>query len=333
MKLRVLQVGLGPIGLAVVKQLVTRRGFELVGAVDIDPQKQGRDVGALAGIERPLRIEVTSNLGRAIRAGRPDVAVLCTASSLEAALPLMEDVVRRRVPLVTTAEEAAYPSRRNRRLAERLDTLARKAGVAVLGTGVNPGFVMDALPIALSAACERVDRVDVWRVQDARIRRRPFQAKVGAGMTPADFQRGVDEGVVRHVGFTESIQMIADALGWRLDRITDSVAPKLATARVASEFFSVERGQVAGLVQDGVGYVRGERRITLRLEAYLGAPESYDAVTIEGVPRLHSRIDGGLHGDIATASVTVNALPAIVAAPPGLRSMRDMRLPSFYGGR
>jgi 4-hydroxy-tetrahydrodipicolinate reductase len=333
MKIRVLQVGLGPIGIAVAKQVVARTGFELVGAVDIDPRMRDRDVGELLGLDRPLRMKVAADVGRAIRASRPDVAVLCTASSLKAALPLMEDVVKRRVAFVTTTEEAADPSPRNRRLAMRLDALARRAGVAVLGTGVNPGFAMDALPIALSAACERVDRVDVWRVQDARMRRQPFQQKIGAGMTPAEFRRGVEAGAVRHVGFAESIQMIADALGWRLDRITDNVAPKIATARVSSEFFAVERGQVAGLVQAGVGYVGGVRRITLRLEASLGAPEPYDEVTIDGSPRLQSRIAGGIHGDIATVSLTVNALPAVITAPPGLRTMRDMRLPSFYGGR
>jgi len=333
MNIRVLQVGLGPIGVAVARQIVSRRGFQLVGAVDIDPQKCGHDVATVLGLERALRVEVGSDITRAIRAAKPDVAVLCTASSLRAALPAMEEVLRRRVPIVTTTEEAAYPAPRNRRLAARLDAAARKAGVAVLGTGVNPGFTMDALPIALSAVCERVDGVQVWRVQDARIRRQPFQQKIGAGMTPSEFGRGVEEGRVRHVGFTESIQMIGDALGWRLDRITDVVVPKIATAPVASEFFTVRRGQVAGLVQEGVGYVKGARRITLRLEAYLGAPESYDSVLIEGSPRLHSKIEGGVHGDIATASVAVNAIPAIIVAPPGLRTMRDMRLPSFYGGR
>ena len=83
------------------------------------------------------------------------------------------------------------------------------------------------------------------------------------------------------------------------------------------------------MLQEGIGYVKGERRISLRLEAYLGAPASYDSVLIEGSPRLYSKIDGGIHGDIATASVAVNAIPAVIAAPPGLRTMRDMRLPSF----
>ena len=173
---------------------------------------------------------------------------------------------------------------------------------------------MDALPIALTAVCERVDRIEVQRVQDARVRRLPFQQKIGAGLTPEQFQRGVDNGTLRHVGFTESIQMIADAIGWKLERVTDEIKPKIADTPVESELLAVDPGYVCGIVQDGVGYVKGEPRITLHLEAYLGAPESFDSVLIEGSPRIHSKIDGGVHGDIATASMAVNSIPAVIAA-------------------
>ena len=333
MNIRVMHVGLGPIGALVARQVVARKGFQLVGAVDIDPDKVGRDVGEVAELGRTLRVKVTPDIGKTIRATRPDVAVVCTNSSLKAVVPQLEEVLRRRVPIVTTTEQAAYPAPYNRRLARRLDEAARKAKVAILGTGVNPGFTMDALPIALTAVCERVDRVEVRRVQDARIRRLPFQQKIGAGLTRAQFQKQVDEGSVRHVGFAESIQMIADALGWPVDRITDDVAPRIAEETVESELIAVDPGYVCGIVQDGVGYVKGEARISLRLDAYLGAPESYDSVLIEGSPRIYSRIDGGVHGDIATASMAVNSIPAVITAPPGFRTMRDMRLPSFFGGR
>jgi 4-hydroxy-tetrahydrodipicolinate reductase len=300
--------------------------------VDVDPNKVGRDVGDVIDLGRRLRVKVTDDTGKTIKATKPDVAVLCTSSSLRVVLPQFEEVLKRRVPIVTTTEEAAYPAPRNRRLATRLDAAARKAKVAVLGTGVNPGFTMDALPIALSAVCERVDRIEVRRVQDARIRRLPFQQKIGAGLTPAQFARQVELGTVRHVGFTESIQMIGDAMGWRLDRIVDDVAPKIAEQAVASDLLAVEAGQVCGVIQNGVGYVKGVPLVTLRLEAYLGAPESYDSVLIEGSPRIHSTIAGGVHGDIATAAITVNSIAAVLTAPPGLRTMRDVRLPSFCPG-
>jgi 4-hydroxy-tetrahydrodipicolinate reductase len=172
----------------------------------------------------------------------------------------------------------------------------------------------------------------VHRVQDARIRRLPFQQKIGAGLTREQFDRQVERGAVRHVGFTESIQMIGDAMGWRLDRIVDVVTPKIAEQAIASERLTVNAGQVCGVIQNGVGYGKDVPLITLRLEAYLGAPDSYDSVLIEGSPRIHSTIAGGVHGDIATASITVNSIPAVLSAAPGLRTMRDMRLPSFFPG-
>lgn len=330
--IRVLHVGLGPIGAAVARQIAARKGLRIVGAVDIDPLKVGQDVGAVIGVDRKLRVKVGVDIGTAIDESKPDVAVLCTSSSLKGVLPELMEVLKHGVAVVTTTEEVAYPRKDNRAIAKRIDAAAKKAKVAVLGTGVNPGFTMDALPIALSAICEHVDRIEVWRVQDARIRRLPFQQKIGAGLTPEDFQRRVENGRVRHVGFTESIQMIGDAMGWKLDEITDDVSSKIAETAVSSEWLSVASGQVCGIVQDGVGYVKGQPKVTLRLEAYLGAPESYDSVLIEGTPRIYSKIDGGVHGDIATAAITVNAIPAVIAAAPGLRTMRDMRLPSFDGG-
>jgi 4-hydroxy-tetrahydrodipicolinate reductase len=192
---------------------------------------------------------------------------------------------------------------------------------------------MDALPIALTAICERVDAVRIERIQDARIRRLPFQQKIGAGLTPEQFAEKVKDLSVRHVGLTESVAMIADALGFGLDRITDEIQPKIAREPVESRFLKVPAGRVCGLVQDGIGYVDGEPRIALHMEAYLGAPETYDRVVVEGSPRLDVRADGGYHGDVATASITVNSIPNLLRATPGLHTMRSLALPSFAGGR
>lgn len=331
MPIKVMHVGLGPIGAGVVRQVAARKGFTIVSAVDIDPAKLGRDLGEVCGIGRALRVKVTDDIARTIKATRPDVAVLCTSSSLKKVVPEFEAVLRLKVPIVSTTEELAYPVKSNRAAAKKIDAMAKRARVAVLGTGVNPGFAMDALPIALTGVCARVEAIAVDRVQDARIRRLPFQKKIGAGLTRDQFMERVKEGSVRHVGLAESITMIADAMGWKLDRVTDEIQPKIAAARVASQFLTVEPGFVCGLIQDGVGYRKGEPVITLHMEAYLGAPESYDAVRITGDPPLHMKIAGGVHGDIATASITVNSIPKVLRAAPGLRTMRDMALPSFAG--
>ncbi len=332
MPIKVLHVGIGPIGAGVVRQVAARRGFTIVGAVDVDPAKAGRDLGEVCDVGRKLRVKVTDDLAKTIKAVRPDIAVLCTSSSLKKVVPEFEAVLKLKVPIVSTTEELVYPVKSNAAAARRIDALAKRSRVAVLGTGVNPGFLMDALPLALTAVCQRVTAIEIDRVQDARVRRLPFQLKIGAGLTREEFMARVKDQTVRHVGLAESITMIADALGWKLDRVTDDVHPKMADQAVSSDVVSVAAGRVCGLTQDGVGYRRGQPVIKLHMEAYLGAPEAYDAVRVFGDPPLSMKLAGGVHGDIATASIVVNSIPKVLQAQPGLRTMRDVALPSFFPG-
>ena len=331
MPIRVLHVGLGPIGAAVVSQVASRPGFKAVGAVDLDPAKAGRDLGEVTGLERRLRVRVSDDLRATARASRPDVAVLCTSSSLKKVWPQLEAVLKLKLPIVSTTEELAYPWWNQKGLARKIDAAARKAKVAVVGTGVNPGFTMDALPITLTGVCREVAAIRVDRIQDARSRRLPFQQKIGCGLTTAEFQARVDAGTVRHVGLTESIAMIAAAMGWKLDRVTDEIEPVVSREGIESPLLKVPPGRVCGLVQDGTGYVGGKPIITLHMEAYLGAPDSYDAVEVTGTPTLSMKIAGGVHGDIATASITVNSIPKVLDAAPGLHTMRSLPIPSWAG--
>jgi 4-hydroxy-tetrahydrodipicolinate reductase len=330
--IHVLHFGLGPIGTSIVKQIAQRPGFSIVGAIDIDPAKAGRDLGEVVGLRKRLGVQVQTDAAKALKAAKPHVVVHCTSSSLERVMPQLEAIIGSKAAIVSTTEELAYPFRMNPSQAKRLDALAKKSKIAVLGTGVNPGFAMDALPIALSAVCERVDRIVVTRMQDARIRRLPFQQKIGAGLTPEQFAKKVKDRSVRHVGFTQSIAMIGDALGWKLDRITDDIKPQIAEKEVAGDLLAVDPGYVCGIIQDGVGYRNRRPVIRLHLEAYLGAPETYDAVDIDGSPQLSMKFAGGIHGDIATASIVVNSIPKVLAASPGLHTMRDLALPSFFPG-
>jgi len=333
MSIRVVHFGLGPIGAAVAKEIAARPGFKSVGGIDTDPAKVGRDLGDVVGLPRRLGVKVSGDPAATLKKARPHVVLLCTSSSMKQVMPQLLTVLKAKVPIVSTTEELAYPSYTHVRLARQVHALAKKAKVAVLATGVNPGFVLDALPIAMTAVCQRVDRVTVHRSQDARHRRLPFQQKIGAGLTTEQFQKRVDEGSIKHVGFTESIAMIADSLGWTLDRITDHVEPKLAQVTVSSEFLAVDPGYVCGIVQEGIGYRKKEPAIRLRMEAYLGAPDPYDLIEIDGNPRLSVRIAGGVHGDVATAAIVVNSIPKVLEATPGLRTMRDMPLPSFFAGK
>ena len=331
MPIRVLHVGLGPIGAAIVRQVATRPGFKAVGAIDIDAAKLGRDLGEVVGLDRPLGVKVSDNLRAVVKATRPDVAVLCTSSSLKKVWPQIEAVLKLKLPIVSTTEELAYPWWNQKALSKKIDAAARKAKVAVVGTGVNPGFTMDALPITLTGVCQDVTAISVNRIQDACSRRLPFQQKIGCGLTTQQFQTRVDAGTVRHVGLTESIAMIAGALGWKLDKVTDQIKPVVSTDGISSPLLTVAPGLVCGLIQDGAGYVGGKPIIKLHMEAYLGAPESYDSVDVEGTPTLSMKIAGGVHGDVATASITVNSIPKVLEAPPGLHTMRTLPIPSWAG--
>src|SRR3982751_3856905 len=236
--IRVLHYGLGPIGAAVVKQVAARRGFKIVGAVDIDPAKAGRDLGEVAGVGRSLKVKVSDDARKTIKATKPDVVVLCTLSSLKKVMPQMEQILKLKVPIVSTTEELAYPTGGNMRYARAIHQMAKKAKVAVVGTGVNPGFAMDALPITLTGICERVDSIRIDRIQDARSRRLPFQQKIGSGLNTDQFAQKVKDGSVRHVGLAESVTMIADAMGWKLDKVTDEIHPKIADKGVESELIA-----------------------------------------------------------------------------------------------
>src|SRR5262245_26372714 len=228
MAISVMFYGLGPIGSAVARQVIARKGFRIAGGIDIDRAKLGQDLGDVIDAGRKLKIRVTNDAPGALKREKPDVVVLCTSSSLRKVMPQIETVLKARIPIVSTTEELSYTVGRNRPMEKRIDQMAKSAKVAVLGTGVKPGFVMDALPIALTGICERVDSVRIDRVQDARVRRLPFQQKIGSGLTTEQFKKKVEDQSVRHVGLAESVTMIADAFGWKLDKVTDDIAPKMA---------------------------------------------------------------------------------------------------------
>lgn len=330
--IRVVHFGLGPIGVGVAKLVAKRSDMQIVGAVDIDPAKVGKDLGDLLGEGKQLGVKVTSDVASVVNKNAADIVILTTASSLKKVKAQIEAIVGAGLPVISTCEELSYPKAHNEAMVADLDVLAKKHGVAIYATGVNPGFVMDALPIFLTAPCADVKRIRIVRMQDAGVRRLPFQQKIGAGITRAEFQKRVDDGSVRHVGLRESITMIADSLGWTLSDYKESVEPVMAEADVKTPFLTVKAGTVAGVDQSGRGFVDGEERITLQLVAYVGAPKSHDTVQIDGTPNIKSTIEGGLHGDIATAAIVVNSIPRVVSGAPGLITPNNLPLAHWRQG-
>ena len=329
----VVQVGLGALGRRVTSYLAERPNLQIVAAVDPNPALVGRDLGEVSGLGHALGLTVTDQLDPANCETQPQVAIHTTVSSLAEAKPQMIGLLDQGMHIVSSCEELSFPWQTAPVLAREIDRLAQEAGLAVLGTGVNPGFLMDFLPTALTAICRDVSKVTVLRYQDARFRRLPFQQKVGAGLTPKEFDYKKADGSLRHVGLTESMHLIADRLGWELDRTEDIIEPVIAEAAISSEHITVEPGRAAGVYQRGLAYQDGEEKIRLEFRACLGEKEVQDTVIIEGTPSLRFTIPDGVNGDVATCAILTNAVRSVLTVPPGLRTMADVPAVSWFSGQ
>lgn len=330
--IRIVHYGLGPIGAGIARVAASRAGVQIVGAIDVDPNKAGKDLGEVIGLGRSLGVLVSGNAEEVLQRTRPDVVVHATGSHLAQVAPQLRQIIRAGAALVSTCEELSFPFVAAPALATALDRLAREHGVALVGTGINPGFAMDTLPLALTAVSQRVDSIQVLRRQDAARRRLPLQQKVGAGLTVEEFEERVRQGSVRHVGLPESAYALAHGIGWALDRVEEKIEPVVATREVRSSETTVAPGRVLGVRQVAHGIVAGRVVVTLELEMYLAAENPHDHIVIEGVPRVDVVVNEGTHGDLATAAILVNAIPRILQAEPGLRIMEDLPIVHYQQG-
>ncbi|HSN68062.1 MAG TPA: dihydrodipicolinate reductase [Thermoanaerobaculia bacterium] len=312
------QYGLGPIGAEIARLILTKPWARLVAAVDIDPAKVGRDAGEVIGLGRPIGVPVTATLGSKV-----DVVVHSTGSRLRDVREQLLALLGAGSHVVSTCEELSFPI--DVEIREELQRAARASNATLLGTGVNPGFVMDKLPLTLTSVCQSVDSVEVIRVVDASQRREPLQRKVGAGMTREQFNQQVRAGKIKHMGLKESLLLIANGLGAELDDVSaEHILPVMAEERIVTQYLQVEPGQVAGVHQTIHGSMKNRVRISLDIKMFVGARDPRDEVIVKGVPDLRARIDGGVHGDRATAAMAVNAIPRVMVARPGVLTMDDI---------
>jgi len=330
-KIRTIHYGIGAIGAEVVRSLLNSPEIEIVGAIDASAAKAGKDLGDAAGIGHAVGIPVSFEPEPLLKDVYADVVVHCTGSSLTEVYPQIMSIVSAEKSVVSSCEELAFPWVRYRDISQKLDRRAKETGVRVLGTGVNPGFVMDFLPLMLATATRQVKAVRVTRVVDVTTRRIQLQRKAGVGLSVLGFQQATSAGAVGHVGLRESAMMIADTLGWGLDELSETLEPVVAQARRKTEYFSVDKGYALGLRQSVRGLVSGREVLRLDLEMSLGAPDAHDGIEIDGQPPIRIVIPGGIHGDVATASIIANCVPAMARSRmTGLLSMRDLPLLPYY---
>ena len=328
-KLRVVQYGVGPIGLAAIRAILARSDLELVGAIDIDPDKQQRDVADLAGLKLPSGIRVSDRPEEVLGTKQPDVVLHSTQSHLNEVLPQLRICMEAKASVVSTCEELLLPSVRHPRIARELDALARSKEVVVLGTGVNPGFVMDTMALVSTSPCLELRSILVERVVNAATRRQSLQRKVGAGMTPAEFRRGAKKGQLGHVGLLESLHLVAQGLGWALEGVSEKLTPVLAKKSVRTPYLTVKAGQVAGIHHVCRGLRNGKEALKLELQMFVGAKKPFDKISIRGNPSLDILVEGGVAGDEATVGMLLNMAPSVLGLRPGLRTMIDSTLPRF----
>jgi 2,4-diaminopentanoate dehydrogenase len=313
----VAQYGIGPIGAEIARLLLSKPWIKVVAAVDIDPNKIGKDLGEVIGLGRTAGVTVTPELSV-----KADVVCHSTGSRLVEVAEQLKSLLGRGSHVVSTCEELSFPL--DRQIREELQQIARMNKVALIGTGVNPGFVMDKLPLTITSVCQEVRSVEIIRIQNASTRREPLQRKVGASMTVDEFRAAVSAGRIKHMGLRESLMMVGNGLGTEFTEVSDErIEPIIADREITTQYLRVAPGQVAGVHQTIYG--KGRIDVSLELRMYVGAEAvAADRVLVRGVPDVEMEIKHGVHGDRATAAMVVNCIPRIVQARNGVLTMDDI---------
>jgi 4-hydroxy-tetrahydrodipicolinate reductase len=336
-KLKVAVLGTGQMGSGIVRLLTQKQGIELAGVFGRRADRAGVDVGEAVGHGKKIGVALTSDLPGMLSAAKPDVVIQATCSRVEQAADEIKTAVRGGANVISIAEEMAFPSYEAPGLSAEIHKLAVENEVTVIGTGINPGFVLDLLVISLTGVCYNVESITAMRINDLS----PYGPSVlqtqGVGITPEAFKKGVEDGsVVGHFGFPESISMIATALGWRIDKIEQTREPIISTVQRETEFVKIEPGLTAGCTHTAKGYMDGKPVIHLihpqQVHPHLENVQTGDSIEIKGEPDVRFSSSPEIPGGIGTIALAVNMIPQVVTGLPGLKTMADLPVPAAIMG-
>ncbi|HZN94675.1 MAG TPA: dihydrodipicolinate reductase [Myxococcales bacterium] len=319
----VVVMGLGVIGQEIARAAHASPELKLVGAVDSSPLLAGRKLGDLLG-NGQISVRVAPRLSEAVGKTRGAVLLHATGSRLPQVMEQLLEAAEHGMSVVSTCEELSFPFLKYPELAQRLERAAQKAGVTVLGTGVNPGFVLDRLVAVAGQVCGEVRRAVATRVVDARSRREALQRKIGAGLTEDEFNALAEKDQIGHVGMVESAALCSLGLGLDCDDFEEELVPVIAEEDITGGAFPVKAGKVAGISQTAVGLEDGQERVRLELTIAVGADDPGDRILLDADPPVELLIKGGVAGDRATANVVVNAAPRVTAADAGLLTVLEL---------
>jgi 4-hydroxy-tetrahydrodipicolinate reductase len=326
--MKVMQIGLGPIGKTVTRLLLQKPGWRIVSAVDTDPALQNRDLSDVVGLDNLLGIPVRGEMPP-LQPHDVDVAFLTTVSTFHDVLPTLQMLIQAGINVIASTEELFYPYYRYAQEARDLDNLAKQHNVSILGTGINPGFVMDTLVLVLTSVCQQVTRIAVTRVVNASGRRPSLLKQIGVGLTPDVFAEQAAQQRVGLVGPVESLAFLAYVLQWQMDDFKERLVPVVADRPLRAARSQIEKGQICGVRHLVKGISNGKEVLSLDLRIYLEAENTRDTIYIEGMPSLESTLKSSDFEDVAAAGLLVNMSPLVYQARPGLLTMVDLPLPHF----
>ncbi len=335
-RIRVVQWGLGAMGQGLARLILTKEGLELVGAVDIRPELDGKDLAEVLGGDA-TGIKITTDPATVLDSSKVDVVAIATTSWVKQQLPDLKAVLSAGINVVSIAEEMSAPEAQSPEVADELDALAKEHGVSIVGVGVNPGFVLDHLVVVLTSGNQNVERIEASRINDLSPYGETVLRTQGVGTTPEQFAAGVADGsIVGHVGFPESVRLISDALGLGVDRVEQTIDPIISKVTRQARDRVIEPGLVAGCNHVAVGY-RGDTEVIRLNHPQQVCPEAEnqatgDYITIFGVPEIHMSTGPEIAGGKATAGIAVNTIPRIVQATPGLKRIIDLPSPCALMG-
>jgi hypothetical protein len=330
--------GFGAMGSGMAKMLLTKKGIEIVGVCDMAPHRVGKSLYEVLGTEKGNRPEVIIKPEiEEVLAEKPDVCLVATDTFTKKVFPKIKLVLEKKINVITTAEEMAYPQAKNPELAAELDKIAKENGVSILGTGINPGLIMDLLVVCLTGCMMDVEHIEAKRVNSLS----PFGPAVmeeqGVGITVEEFEKGVKDGsLAGHVGFVESVDMIADAIGWNVEKFEQQMKPIVTTVDKKAPYGFAKAGNVAGVNMTGQGWVDGEIKIDMvhpqQIEPEMEGTHTGDYITIKGTPSINMANTPEVDGGVGTYAMCVNMIPHVINAAPGLRTMIDLPVPRAMMG-
>ena len=332
--------GFGAMGSGMAEVLLRKKGVDIVGVCDVHPDRVGKSVFDLLGVPRNGRKDVIiqGDISKVVTRGSADVVLLATDSYTRKAFDKIKLIVEMGINVISTAEEMAYPKAKEPELALEIDRLAKANGVSVLGTGINPGLIMDLLVILMTGACTDVEYVKAERVNSLS----PFGPAVmeeqGVGISLAAFNEQSKAGhLAGHVGFNESVNMICDAIGWKLDKaVEQTMEPIVSKVPRKTKYAEVKPGDVAGCTMKGFGTVDGKLAVEMihpqQIEPQLEGTDTGDYVVIKGTPNVNLSNKPEIPGGIGTIAMCINMIPQVINARPGLHTMIDLPVPRAIMG-